>query len=642
MAKLGPGARVGDQFHLIRKIGEGGCGEVYLAEQTTLGRNTVVKLMHPELSRDQSYVARFQREARLAARLIHHHTAAIYAFGETPDKVLWIAMEYIEGESLHNVLARETPRSLAELLAPVADVLDRAAGMGIIHRDVKPDNILVAPDGDGRRAVLLDFGLARPKEDNDKLTAVGVAVGSPTYMSPEQVFGPSVDSATDRYALGIILYIAVAKRPPFRHDDRVQLVLMHKRNPVPMLNTLVPGIPPNHPLDQFFAKALAKQPQERFTSARQYIEEFINALDAAPLPLFGEPTAPPGRSMSKHADRPSMSGAPATQQSTSAQGPITARRLGPPPPPPPPSRGAARPEPMSQVPQALRTTMPAFREGAQSREPQSREAQSLEPAAPRGDAVNPRSIEAWGARAKPAAPTTEKPATPTPLPTPAEAASSAAGTRRLMAYLGGSTESVDILATQAVTMGKHRDCDVVCRAFPSPEQDQITHGVSRQHARLLVVGGKLLVEDMRSLNGTFVDDRRLALGSQVTLSDGQLIRLGPVLTLEVRLFKSGAALLRRVDEYSGGFAPTLMVWKEVALGDPIISLVPASSDSPVRWGTVRSHGDNQELWWYGPQAVLWQRGNRTLSGAQALLAGDRLTLGTTVIEWDAGQKPGLT
>ena len=90
MAKLGPGARVGDQFHLIRKIGEGGCGEVYLAEQTTLGRNTVVKLMHPELSRDQSYVARFQREARLAARLIHHHTAAIYAFGETPDKVLWI------------------------------------------------------------------------------------------------------------------------------------------------------------------------------------------------------------------------------------------------------------------------------------------------------------------------------------------------------------------------------------------------------------------------------------------------------------------------------------------------------------------------------------------------------------------------
>ena len=81
---------------------------------------------------------------------------------------------------------------------------------------------------------------------------------------------------------------------------------------------------------------------------------------------------------------------------------------------------------------------------------------------------------------------------------------------------------------------------------------------------------------------------------------------------------------------------------EIALGDPIINLVPASSDSPVRWGTIRSHGDNQELWWYGPQAVLWQRGNRTLSGAQALVAGDRLTLGTTVIEWDVGQKPGLT
>src|SRR5262249_33734789 len=127
--------------------------------------------------------------------------------------------------------------------------------------------IIVAPDGNGRRAVLLDFGLARPKEDNDKLTAVGVAVGSPTYMSPEQVFGPSVDSATDRYALGIILYIAVAKRPPFRHDDRVQLVLMHKRQPVPALGTIVPAIPPGHALDQFFTKALAKQPQDRYPSA---------------------------------------------------------------------------------------------------------------------------------------------------------------------------------------------------------------------------------------------------------------------------------------------------------------------------------------------------------------------------------------
>jgi serine/threonine protein kinase len=628
VAKLGPGARVGDQFHLIRKIGEGGCGEVYLAEQTTLGRNTVVKLMHPELSRDPSYVARFQREARLAARLIHHHTAAIYAFGETPDKVLWIAMEYIEGESLHNVLARESPRQLAELLAPVADVLDRAGGMGIIHRDVKPDNILVAPDGDGRRAVLLDFGLARPKEDNDKLTAVGVAVGSPTYMSPEQVFGPSVDSATDRYALGIILYIAVAKRPPFRHDDRVQLVLMHKRNQVPLLNSIVPGIPPNHPLDQFFSRALAKQPGERFPSARQYIEEFAMALDAAPLPIFGDaPTSGNRSPLIKQGDRASLNPtSPAPPQSAAA---TSGSRRGA---PPPLSRGAAtKPEALPQVPQSLRTTMPAFNEVP----PRSEAPLRPEP-------LNPRSIEAWGARAKPTAPPIEtRPATPTPMPPPAEASSSALGTRRLMAYLGGSSEALDILATQTVTMGKHRDCDIVCRAFPSPEQDQITHGVSRQHARLTVLSGKLLVEDMRSLNGTFVDDRRLALGSQVPLTDGQLIRLGPVLTLEVRMFKSGGALLRRVDEFSGGFPATLVIWKEVAIGDPVISLVPASNDSPTRWGSVRSHGENQELWWYGPQAVLWQRGNRQLNGAQALVAGDRMTLGTTVIEWDAGQKPGL-
>jgi len=636
VAKLGPGARVGDQFHLIRKIGEGGCGEVYLAEQTTLGRNTVVKLMHPELSRDASYVARFQREARLAARLIHHHTAAIYAFGETPDKVLWIAMEYIEGESLHNVLARDNPRQLAELLAPVADVLDRAASMGIIHRDVKPDNILVAPDGDGRRAVLLDFGLARPKEDNDKLTAVGVAVGSPTYMSPEQVFGPSVDSATDRYALGIILYIAVAKRPPFRHDDRVQLVLMHKRNPVPLLNGMVPAIPPNHPLDQFFAKALAKQPTERFRTAREMIEEFVRALDAQPLQIFGDAPLSTGRTpLIRTADnRPTMAAAPQPPVSTPA-GP---RR---PPPPPPGSRGAPsqnqKPEPLTaQNQSALKTTFPALGDSARGEQPGSSKA----------DPANARSIEAWGAKtaaSKAGAQPAERPTTPAPTnAAPAESASSAPGQRRLLALIGNSTEALDILAATTVTMGKHRDCDLVCRAFPSPDQDAITHGVSRQHARLMVVGGKLVVEDMRSLNGTFVDDRRLALGSQVAVNDGQLIRLGPVLTLEVRLFKSGAALLRRIDDYHGGYPPTLLIWKEAALGDPALGLLQSGADSTVRWGTLRVNSDAQELWWYGPQSVLWQRAGRTLSGAQALLPGDRFTLGSTVIDWDAGQKPGLT
>lgn len=636
MARLGPGARVGDQFQIIRKIGEGGCGEVYLAEQTTLGRNTVVKLMHPELSRDPSYVSRFQREARLAARLIHHHTAAIYAFGETPEKVLWIAMEYIDGESLHNVLARETPRQIAELLTPVADVLDRAGSMGIIHRDVKPDNILVAPDGEGRRAVLLDFGLARPMEDNDKLTAVGVAVGSPTYMSPEQVFGPTVDSATDRYALGIILYIAVAKRPPFKHDDRVQLVLMHKRNPVPPLSTLVPAIPLGHPLDQYFAKALAKTPQERFPSAKAMIEEFLRAMDEAPLPLFGDVTnhgSARGNPSKISESRPSVSPLPAALPVTGSGPPTPPKR----PPPPPTVRPALPPAPPPPPAAAgqLRTMIPVV-----GSEPNPGDGPLK---LPRTEGINPRSIEAWGARAsKPAIPPSgERPAVAAaPL---SEAPNSAPGHRRLLAFSGSNDgEAVDILAAQQLIIGKHRDCDVVCRAFPSPENDSITHGVSRQHARLLVTGGKLLIEDLRSLNGTFVDDRRLALGTQVPLGDGQLVRLGPILTIEVRIYKSGAALLRRVDEYHGGFPCTLMVWKEAPLGDPVLGLVQAGSDATARWGTVRSHGEAQELFWYGPQTVLWQRGTRTLTGAQAILPGDRLTLGAAAIEWDAGTKPGLT
>ena len=128
----------------------------------------------------------------------------------------------------------------------------------------------------------------------------------------------------------------------------------------------------------------------------------------------------------------------------------------------------------------------------------------------------------------------------------------------------------------------------------------------------------------------------------MSLSDGQLVRLGPVLTLEVRLLKGGAAVLRRVDEYHGNFPSSLLVWKEFAVGDPAIAIVPPSADSAVRWGSIRVHGENQDLWWYGPQAVLWQRSGRSISGAQAILPGDRLTLGATTIEWDEGQKPGLT
>ena len=196
-----------------------------------------------------------------------------------------------------------------------------------------------------------------------------------------------------------------------------------------------------------------------------------------------------------------------------------------------------------------------------------------------------------GARkAAPAAQPVAQPAQPAPAP--AEAASSAQGHRRLLAFVGNSGEAIDILSSQQALLGKHRDCDIVCRAFPSPDNDSITHGVSRQHARLLVVSGKLLIEDLRSLNGTFPS--------------------------------------------------SLLVWKEFAVGDPAIAIVPPSADSAVRWGSIRVHGENQDLWWYGPQAVLWQRSGRSISGAQAILPGDRLTLGATTIEWDEGQKPGLT
>jgi serine/threonine protein kinase len=676
VAKLGPGARIGDQFNLIRKIGEGGCGEVYLAEQTSLGRNAVVKLMHPELSRDPSYVARFRREAQLAARLSHHHVAAIYAFGETPEHVLWIAMEYIEGESLHTALAKDPPREIAEMLAPVADVLDRAGSMGIIHRDVKPDNIIVSPDGGGRRAVLLDFGLARPMEDNDKLTQVGVAVGSPTYMSPEQVFGPSVDAATDRYAFGIILFIAVARRPPFRHDDRVQLVLMHKRQSVPALHTLAPGIPPGHPLDAFFTRALAKKPEDRYPSARQMITEFIACLDQAPLsgdrPASSQAAGPPPVPVSIPSSIPplSPSGPASIGTKTTGPQPITPGQ----PPPQPGSGPGSRPTISSPVisgkglPRAADWGDPLpQRPDPGARRTQAVAAIQVPAGAPAAGPVLPSLLSSLPPGAMPVARAKAPVEAPRPSPvppapvvpaerteeTPASAIQEVEeaeeddesedeplpGHRRLLARVGGY--GLDIVCATEVLLGKHRDCDVVCRAFPTPEQDHITHGVSRQHARLRVASGKLYLEDLGSLNGTYLDDRRVT-GGPVALSDEVRIRLGPVLTLEVRLFKSGAALLRRVDAYAGSGPATLMLWDKVPLGEPLLGLVPATGDSVTRWGVLQNSRPNGDLWWGGPAAVRWRRGNERPSRPQALQPEDRLVLGDIVIEWSPGQKPGLS
>jgi pSer/pThr/pTyr-binding forkhead associated (FHA) protein len=214
------------------------------------------------------------------------------------------------------------------------------------------------------------------------------------------------------------------------------------------------------------------------------------------------------------------------------------------------------------------------------------------------------------------------------------------GHSRLLARFAGSARSVDILCATEATLGKHRDCDVVCRAFPTPEQDAITHGVSRQHARFKVLSGKLMIEDLASLNGTFLDDKRLT-GGPVPLFDEARVRLGPVLTIEVRLFRSGAALLRRVDPYHGDYPPTLLLWDKLSLGEPALGMVPATGDSVTRWGTLSKQRQGNDLWWGGPVAVSWQRRGREPERPQALQPGDRLVLGPSVMEWEPGAKPGL-
>jgi len=260
-------------------------------------------------------------------------------------EVAGLVMELVEGPTLEDYIrTRGKPLNLTEvreLFIPVLDAIAEAHRRGIIHRDIKPANILLSHEHGRSVPKVTDFGIAKILRAlpgaADAIargqTRADSRMGTLAYMSPEQVFGPKVDAATDRYALGVILFIAVAKRAPFRHDDRVQLVLMHKRQPVPTLGSILPGYPPGHPLDQFFARALAKKPEERYPSAREMILEFQRLLRFQPLGPEPLPATGPAPKVSGQQDS-RLDKTPNVLRSTVAMAPIAGPKPSMPPPPP--------------------------------------------------------------------------------------------------------------------------------------------------------------------------------------------------------------------------------------------------------------------------------------------------------------------
>ncbi len=249
-------------------VGVGGMGVVYRAWNTRLKRVEAVKVIADTLVSDRGFRDRFERETVIAASIEHPHVVTLYASGEGPDGQLFIAMRYIEGTNLADLIARRgrlEPKLAAQLISQVASALDAAHAQGLVHRDVKPANILIAGRDGDHHAYLTDFGLAKHVSSQSMATGVGTLLGTVDYMAPEQARGEPVDALADIYALGVTLFKALTGQVPFPAEHDLARIVAKLEGPPPPVTQVVPGIPPA--FDGVIARALAMDPAERYASA---------------------------------------------------------------------------------------------------------------------------------------------------------------------------------------------------------------------------------------------------------------------------------------------------------------------------------------------------------------------------------------
>lgn len=252
-----------NRYELMEKIGEGGMAVVYKARCTFLDRWVAIKILRDQYANNPEFVDRFQREARAAARLAHPNIVSIYDVGEDQGRH-FIVMEYVQGENLKDYLSRRgplAPQTVAEMGQQVAAALAHAHCRGIIHRDIKPHNLLVSPEG---QVKVTDFGIARAAAASS-LTETGVVLGSVHYFSPEQAQGGAVDARSDIYALGVVLYELLTGVPPFTGDSPIAIALSHLDSEPPAVAELCPYVPED--LEQAIMKAMAKDPAHRYQTA---------------------------------------------------------------------------------------------------------------------------------------------------------------------------------------------------------------------------------------------------------------------------------------------------------------------------------------------------------------------------------------
>ena len=308
MTELGPGAELAG-YRIEAQIGRGGMGVVYRATQLDLGRTVALKVVAPELAQDESFRARFQAECRTAAAVDHPNVIPLFEAGEA-DGVLFLAMRYVSGTDLRALINEQGGIDVARAVRIVdgtAGALDAAHERGLVHRDVKPANILMTTQGVHEHVYLTDFGLTKQIGSAAQMTQTGQWVGTIDYVAPEQIEGKRTDARTDVYALGCVLFEALTGQIPFARDSHTAKLFAHVSEPPPRVTDLRPEVP--EAIDDVVQRAMAKQPEDRYPSAGDLGR-------AARSAVTGEPISRPERTVARGAARSGEGDTPARAGTT--------------------------------------------------------------------------------------------------------------------------------------------------------------------------------------------------------------------------------------------------------------------------------------------------------------------------------------